>query len=100
VVKRKSMLAARCSAVHQKVVTSVTDSNLRRNPVVEAGALPLRYVRVAGEIGHEPMASCASGRRSTHAELLAEFEVPPTDAVLTMTPLPCPINSSRWRDAS
>ena len=47
------------------------DSNLRRNPVLEAGALPLSYARVAGEIGIEPMASCASDRRSTHAELLA-----------------------------
>jgi hypothetical protein len=41
------------------------------NPVLEAGALPLSYARVAGEIGIEPMASCASDRRSTHAELLA-----------------------------
>ena len=32
---------------------------------------PLSYARVAGEIGIEPMASCASDRRSTHAELLA-----------------------------
>ena len=47
------------------------DSNLRRNPVLEAGALPLSYARVAGEIGIEPMASCASGRRSKLAELLA-----------------------------
>jgi hypothetical protein len=36
------------------------DSNLRRNPVLEAGALPLSYARVAGEIGIEPMASCAT----------------------------------------
>ena len=43
--------------------------------MLEAGALPLSYARVAGEIGIEPMASCASDRRSTHAELLAEFEV-------------------------
>jgi hypothetical protein len=41
------------------------------NPVLEAGALPLSYARVAGEIGIEPMASCASDRRSTLAELLA-----------------------------
>ncbi len=27
---------------------------------------PLSYARVAGEIGIEPMASCASDRRSTH----------------------------------
>ena len=43
------------------------DSNLRRNPVLEAGALPLSYARLAGEIGIEPMASCASGRCSTHS---------------------------------
>ena len=43
------------------------------NPVLEAGALPLSYARVAGEIGIEPMASCASDRRSTHAELLADL---------------------------
>ena len=42
------------------------------NPVLESGALPLSYARVAGEIGVEPMASCASDRRSTHAELLAD----------------------------
>ena len=39
--------------------------------MLEAGALPLSYARVAGEIGIEPMASCASDRRSTRAELLA-----------------------------
>ena len=43
--------------------------------MLEAGALPLSYARVAGEIGIEPMASCASDRRSTQAELLADFEV-------------------------
>ncbi len=43
--------------------------------MLEAGALPLSYARVAGEIGIEPMASCASDRRSTQAELLAECEV-------------------------
>ena len=41
-------------------------------PVLETGALPLSYARVAGEIGIEPMASCVSDRRSTLAELLAD----------------------------
>src|SRR5437879_1079229 len=48
-----------------------TGSN-RRLPRCGRGALPLSYARVAGEIGIEPMAACASDRRSTHAELLAE----------------------------
>lgn len=70
----------RCALDHQalrnRVIAANTwharkDSNLRRNPVLDAGALPLSYARVAGEIGIEPMASCASDRRSTHAELLA-----------------------------
>ena len=70
----------RCALDHQALRTgwpprnrwhARKDSNLRRNPVLEAGALPLSYARVAGEIGIEPMASCASDRRSTHAELLA-----------------------------
>ena len=70
----------RCALDHQALRTgwpprnrwhARKDSNLRRNPVLEAGALPLSYARVAGEIGIEPMASCASVRRSTHAELLA-----------------------------
>ena len=53
------------------------DSNLRRliTRFWKPALLPLSYARVAGEIGIEPMASCASDRRSTHAELLAECEV-------------------------
>ena len=66
----------RCALDHQALRTgwpprnrwhARKDSNLRRNPVLEAGALPLSYARLAGEIGIEPMASCASGRRSTHS---------------------------------
>ena len=56
------------------------DSNLRRLfPVLETGALAAELracgVRGAGEIGIEPMASCVSDRRSTHAELLADSDV-------------------------
>ena len=74
----------RCALDHQALRTgwpprkrwhARKDSNLRRNPVLEAGALPLSYARVAGEIGIEPMASCASDRRSTHSELLADLDV-------------------------